>query len=535
MCYNQGRGIMSLNLIDYVNNKTDGKYYYLKLSEVLYDKKEKRCYVNLIYPQDIDDLSQNDKDIICRHIANFLGIKSALDIKIKKSYMDENLILKSCIKYFFENTKSISPSLNEETIHVSVDGKTAHITIDTNKHVAEYLAQKDVKIGLQTYLNAYYCGNFLVDICDSVEDEDSTEFLAERQKRIEEISYATAFASNQNRRYEVYNIRPLFGDEIDVLPEHIVEGEADDRVFAGRIKYLTQRTYKKMKLNKKTEQEEEIEKPYFTFVLQDGQKSMNASYFPTKANYHKMNLLEDGMTVLIKGNVKLFREKFSLSVKAISLCEIGGVNNSAVPMHFKKAVSGYNFISPEPYIKEEQDNLFDDKKEAQIPPKAIGKAFVVFDLETTGLNPAVDEIIEIGAVKIVDGKLTETFSCFVKPSKPIPAEATAINNITNAMVAGAYRINQVFPDFYKFCEGATLVGHNAIEFDCKFLDVIAKKMGYKLTEDRMDTLMMSRSKLSELRFHNLKTICGYLGIELVGAHRAVNDTIATAQVFLRLL
>lgn len=523
---------MSLNLIDYINNKTDGKYYYLKLSEVFYDKIEKKCYVNIIYPQDVQDLTNNDKETICKHISSFLGITSSLDIRIKKSYIDENLVFKSCIKFFLENAKSISQDINYKTLHISVNEKIANITIDANRHVSDYLVQKDIKLGLQSYLNTYYCGNFIIEINNCLPDEDSTEFLNERQKRIEEISYATAYTYNQTRRFEVYNIQSLFGEEITAMPEHIVDGEADDRVFAGKIKFLTQRTFKKVKKNKKTGEDEEVEKPYFTFILQDGMKSMSASYFPTKANYHKMNLLEDGMFVIVKGNVKIFREKFSLSVKAISLCELGTGKKQAV---YKKAVSGYNFVSPEPYVKASQDNIFEEQKEELVPQETIGKTYVVFDLETTGLNPAVDEIIEIGAVKIVDGKLTETFSCFVKPSKPIPAEATAINNITNAMVASAYKINQVFPDFYKFCEGAILVGHNAIEFDCKFLDVIAKKMGYKLTDERLDTLMMSREKLSHLRFHNLKTICGYLGVELIGAHRAVNDTIATAQVFLKFL
>ena len=258
---------------------------------------------------------------------------------------------------------------------------------------------------------------------------------------------------------------------------------------------------------------------------------MSATYFPTKATLHKMNLLSDGMTVVIKGDVKLFREKYSITVRDLALCNILGDEEQ----DFKKSVSQYMFVAPTPYVTANQNYLFAESSEPEIPEAARGKSFVVFDLETTGLMPDQDEIIEIGAVKIVNGVIKETFACFVKPSNPIPAEATAINNITNEMVEDAYSINQVFPDFYKFCEGCTLVGHNAIEFDCKFLDNIAKKMGYKMTDDRMDTLMMSRAKLSHLRFHNLKTICGYLGIELIGAHRAVNDTIATAKVFLKLL
>ncbi len=522
---------MSLNIIDYINNKTEGKFYFLKLSEVIYNTKSKKCFVSFIYPQNQDDLTDNDKAKITELTIKFLDIKSDIEVKIRKSYLDENLIYKSCIKFFEENTKSIADSFNSNTVFVEVNGELATITLLTNKHLSDYLAQKNVKTGLITYLNTNYCGSFIINVKEELPEEDNTEFLLERQKRIEEISYATAYANNQNRRFGICDVKQIIGDEIDVLPEHIIEGEAENRVFAGKIKYLTMRSFTKTKKNKKTGEDEQVEKQYFTFTLQDGNKFMSATYFPTKATLHKMNLLSDGMTVVIKGDVKLFREKFSITVKALSLCNV----LSDEKQDFKKSVSQYMFVSPEPYITTNQNNLFEEPEEDAVPEAAKGKSFVVFDLETTGLMPDKDEIIEIGAVKIVDGIIKETFACFVKPSNPIPAEATAINNITNDMVKDAYSINQVFPDFYKFCEGSVLVGHNAIEFDCKFLDNIAKKMGYKMTDERMDTLMMSRAKLSHLRFHNLKTICGYLGIELIGAHRAVNDTIATAKVFLKLL
>ena len=522
---------MALNLIDFINNKTEGRFHFLKLSEVIYFTKLKKCFVSFIYPQSQDDLSESDKEKIVELTTRFLDVKGKVEVKIRKSYMDENLIYKSCMRYFEENAKSIVDNFNQDTVFVEVDGEIATISILTNRHISDYMAQKNVKTELISYLNINYCGNFIVNIKEEIPDENNDEFLKERQRRIEEISYATAYANNQNRRFGIGDVKHMFGDEIDVMPEHIVDGEAENRVFAGKIRYLTMRSFSKVKKNKKTGEDETIEKQYFTFMLQDGNKSINATYFPTKATLHKMTLLSDGMTVVIKGDVKLFREKFSITVKALSLCTV----LSDEEQKFKKSVSQYMFVCPEPYITTNQNNLFEKPVEQEIPERAKGKTFVIFDLETTGLSPESDEIIEIGAVKIVNGILKETFACFVKPSFPIPAEATAINNITNEMVKDAYSINQVFPDFYKFCEGATLVGHNAIDFDCKFIDNIAKKMGYKMTDNRMDTLMMSRAKLSHLKFHNLKTICGYLGIELIGAHRAVNDTIATAQVFLKLL
>ena len=245
-----------------------------------------------------------------------------------------------------------------------------------------------------------------------------------------------------------------------------------------------------------------------------------------------MNLLNDGVTIVARGDVESFNDRFSFKIKDLSICDI--CDDIAYDTEFKKETSTYNFVKPQPYESSSQQNLFATDK-IEINPKAIGKSFVVFDLETTGLSFDTDEIIEIGAVKVVDGIIKETFWSFVKPSKPIPQEASAVNNITDEMVANAPKINQVLPDFYKFTRGAALVGHNAIEFDCKFIDANAKKLGYNFDNPRYDTLMMARAKLSNLRHHNLKTVCGFLGISLVGAHRAINDTIATAEVFLKLL
>ena len=136
-------------------------------------------------------------------------------------------------------------------------------------------------------------------------------------------------------------------------------------------------------------------------------------------------------------------------------------------------------------------------------------------------------------VKISKGKIVSTFSTFIKPSVAIPAEITELTNITDEMVADAPAINYVLPDFYKYCYGCSLVAQN-IAFDYGFLNAIAKKMQYNFDNPQYDTMVMARNKLRGLKNYKLGTICEYLGISLVGAHRAVNDCLATAKVFLKL-
>ena len=154
---------------------------------------------------------------------------------------------------------------------------------------------------------------------------------------------------------------------------------------------------------------------------------------------------------------------------------------------------------------------------------------VVFDLETTGLEYSKNEIIEIGAVKMRNGEIIEQFTCFVKPKESIPEEITTLTHITNDMVKDAYTIDKIIPDFYKFCYGCVLMAYN-IDFDYKFLNFQATKLGYKFNNRQVDALYLARLNVVGAKNFKLGSICAKLGVSLEGAHRAINDVVATAEV-----
>ena len=137
-------------------------------------------------------------------------------------------------------------------------------------------------------------------------------------------------------------------------------------------------------------------------------------------------------------------------------------------------------------------------------------------------------------MQIVDGRIDETFSTFVKPSKHIPREITELTGIDDEMVKDAPTINYVLPDFFKFCHGAKLVAHN-IAFDMSFIHHISNKLSYNFDHEQIDTLAMARQKLPGLKNHKLGTVVEKLNILLDNAHRAINDATATAKVFIKLM
>ncbi len=160
------------------------------------------------------------------------------------------------------------------------------------------------------------------------------------------------------------------------------------------------------------------------------------------------------------------------------------------------------------------------------------KDYVVFDLETTGIHQEQDAIIEISAVKVNGGKIVGEYSTLVNPKRHIPASATAVNGITDAMVADAPEIGEAIGGFLEFIGNSILVGHNIHTFDMNFAyDAVFRAMGKKLDNDYVDTLYMARSCLPGLAHYKLTDISRYFHIPTEGAHRALNDCIMNQKCY----
>ncbi len=164
--------------------------------------------------------------------------------------------------------------------------------------------------------------------------------------------------------------------------------------------------------------------------------------------------------------------------------------------------------------------------------QSLSGRFVVFDLETTGFSPIANRIIEIGAVLVEDGAITDRFSTFVNPKTPIPYKIEQLTGINDQMVMDAPTIDQILPEFMEFCKGAVLVAHNA-PFDVGFVERNCQQLGLPFDLTSVDTVGMARFLLPALNRFKLDTVAKALQIPLYNHHRAVDDADCTAKIFVK--
>lgn len=180
--------------------------------------------------------------------------------------------------------------------------------------------------------------------------------------------------------------------------------------------------------------------------------------------------------------------------------------------------------------------LVDDLKELVVNSKnqMLNGTFVVFDLETTGFSPVSNRIIEIGAVRVVDGVIRERFSSFVNPQVPIPFRIEELTGINDNMVLDAPPIEDVLPQFLEFCQDAVMVAHNA-SFDMSFIEENCRRMGIEKEYTSVDTVALARVLMPQLNRYKLDTVAKALHISLANHHRAVDDAGCTAEIFVKFI
>lgn len=164
----------------------------------------------------------------------------------------------------------------------------------------------------------------------------------------------------------------------------------------------------------------------------------------------------------------------------------------------------------------------------------IPRELIILDLETTGSQPTKDDIIEIGAVKTVDGEIVDSFSQLIKPKQEIPEYVAMLTGINHKMLANSPDIKEVLPEFLKFCQDHVIVGHNVALFDYRMLKVKANEQGYRFEKKAIDTLILARRFLAHLPSRRLGDLCEYYNIDLADAHRAFHDAKATHELLERL-
>jgi DNA polymerase-3 subunit alpha (Gram-positive type) len=162
-------------------------------------------------------------------------------------------------------------------------------------------------------------------------------------------------------------------------------------------------------------------------------------------------------------------------------------------------------------------------------------SYVVFDIETTGLNPETDEIIEIGAIKLENKELKDIFNKLVRPVKSVPQNITELTGITQEMLNDEMPIKPVISQFSNYIGSSVLVAHNA-DFDISFIkNNLKKSLNKDLNNTVVCTVLVARDLLPNLENHKLPTVAKYFGLEMANRHRAIGDCELTFQIWLKFI
>ena len=449
------------------------------------------------------------------------------EIKMIKRVPDAQAIQQRIFDYISAKFPAVSAFLDMQYIEVEMLESGAHFIVDIASGEQALFSAGRILDEVSAYLQSYYCGTFYGNV-RLVEKQPIGEDL------LDELSETEETAITEIRFFPIEDFAKI--DGVDELPkkavyiadQHLVQGVYS---VCGKVTYIDEKQY--VKHNEKTN--EDVPKSRFSITLSDGTGNMRMTYFPRKATIEKIRDIRPGDSLVVTGENEVFNGNLSFKANKINL---GNPPADFVPVakKGKPVPKFYHTVFPEAYVDYTQADLFESLNK---PEHLTDNVFVVFDLETTGLNnsPAMgkmDKIIEIGAVKIIGGEIKERFSTFVACPERLSGEIIRLTGITDEDLVGAPKIEDVIADFYKFADGAILVGHNVM-FDARFVQYYGEENGYFFGHRLLDTLTLAQELLrGKLPNYKLNSVADYFGFTF-NHHRAFDDACVTAKVFIEFI
>lgn len=505
---------------------SNGAYPMLKFNSATYFKDKRELIVRFIISafevRNFDAEKENEVKALIEGI--FPGVKVA--VQYIRTYADKNVVKNKVLEYFNKYNQMIFRRLTDDNLLIFVGDDEIDVKLLLETPSYKMLVAGAMTEGLRNYLDIWF--NQSVDVT-------AEERVIDPASATEEIIIDTVVERDPSIR--LVEIRPgekIYArgkiNSITQLPNYIsdVKTAADNVVLCGKVSNISSKLYRNKKYDPSDPKSGKEMLPLVRFMLDDTTAKIECVCFPSDEEAGILQSMGELSQIVCSGKVGIstYNNALSYTINAVFGCSIDF--DSIKLKADKPTPARYTTVTPEPFEDIGQNSLFDDGRD--VPQNMLGKAFVVFDLEATDKMPENAEIIEIAAIKLVDGKPTESFQTLVKPNIPIPKLITDITTITNEMVSGAPSIEDVIPDFFKFTRGAVLVGHNVAGYDYPLIAKYAGRLGYNFNNDMQDTLLLARTYLPELKSFALENISKSLGIMHVNAHRAMSDVLATVEL-----
>lgn len=459
--------------------------------------------------------SPEDEAAALRIANKYVPEEARATVKITKLVVDEGIVSRRIFSILKTKFPAVSSFITADDITVEKNDGGAVFYIDVGVNEKNLINTDGMLDVVSKELSSSFCGSFIGNV-RAVEKEDTfvpDDALPPPEEavpiRIYPVSDYIEIDGGEKPKFAVY---------IADVPEESDE----DLVIGGEIVDLREKATASGK-------------PFYVFTLSDcSSAKMRVTYFTRKKSIDKIKELQIGDKIVCRGDYSEFNGKLSYTAKYINR---GGAAEGYIPQEkpHRKAPAVYKRVKPEPFSDYNQENLYSKA----VPDFIKNNVFVAYDLETTGLNAngvggTPDDIIEIGAVKIIGGEIVEKFSTFVAPKRKLSQEITGLTGITEEMLVGAPDVSDVIPDFYKFCEGSIMVGHNSLNFDSKFISFYAARSNFEFTNRQYDTVDIARKHLPMLGNAKLNTVAEYYGVTF-RHHRAFDDALACAKIFIAMV